>query len=245
MRRAAMYLFVFIILCISMEQSVNYSLGNQIKNQSPFCLSFSSIGANLLESRLDCWAKIKVNSTSKDLNSNLIHILQHLQLPVQRHKFIQNNNNELTELNYNCEKNNINYSFTLRSDQRYKETYYIVTLVTPKDTPEFQKKEQQLREIMDFNFYYLYTGTIKSLYDYNSQERLLRNIMKKLDTRTIEVYRDGKVTSMTGYSNSLRGWVQPVDGGKEKYNVQAAIRSNPENRTTWIYLGSPLILGDY
>jgi hypothetical protein len=228
-----------------MEQSVNYSLGNQIKNQSPFYLSFSSIGANLLESRLDCWAKIKVNSTSKDLDSNLIHILQHLQLPVQRHKFIHNNNNELTELQYNCEKSNINYSFTLRSDQRYKETYYIITMVTPKDTPELRKKERQLRKIMDFNFYYLYTGTIESLYDNNSQEKLLRNIMKKLDTRTIEVYKDGKVTSMTGYSNSLRGWVQPVDGGKEKYNVQAAIRSNPENRTTWIYLGSPLILGDY
>jgi hypothetical protein len=133
MRKAVMYLIVFIILCLSMEQGVNYSLGTQIKNQSPFYLSFSSIGANLLESRLDCWAKIKVNSTSKDLDSNLIHLLQHLQLPVQSHKFIHTQDNEIIELKYKCEKNSIDYNFTLRSDKNLKETFYIVTMVTEKD----------------------------------------------------------------------------------------------------------------
>jgi hypothetical protein len=240
-----MYLIVFIILCLSMEQGVNYSLGTQIKNQSPFSLSFSSIGANLLESRLDCWAKIKVNSTSKDLDSNLINMLQHLQLPVQHHKFIHNQNNEFIELKYNCQQNSIDYNFTLRSDKHLKETYYIVTMVTSKNTPDIRKKAQKLRQIMDFSFYYLYTGSIENLYDYNSQERLLRNIMKELDARINEVYKDGKTTSMTGYSKSLQGWVQPLDSGKEKYNVQAAIRSNQETRKTEIYLGAPLILGDY
>lgn len=245
MRKAVMYLIVFIILCLSMEQAVNYSLGNQIKNQSPFYLSFSSIGANLLESRLDCWAKININSTSKDLDSNLIHMLQHLQLPIQHHNFIHSQDSEITELQYNCQKNKISYNFILRSDHRYKETYYIVTMVTAKDSPELRKNEQELRKIMDFNFYYLYSGTIENLYDYDSQEKMLRNIMKELNAKTIEVYKEGKATSMTGYSKSLQGWAEPLDSGKEEYNVQAAIRSNPKTGTTEIYLGSPLILGNY
>lgn len=245
MRRAVMYLIVFIILCFSMEQGVNYSLGNQIKNQSPFYLSFSSIGANLLESRLDCWAKIRVNSTSKDLDANLIHMLQHLQLPVQRHKFIHNCNDEFIELQYNCQQNSISYNFTLRSDQRYKETYYIVTMITAKDTPQLRQDADHLKQILDFNFYYLYTGTINNLYDYTAQNTLIRNIMKRLDAKTIDVYKEGQMTSMTGYSNTLEEWVKPADSGKEKYNVQAALRSNPETGTTQVYLGSPLILGDY
>jgi hypothetical protein len=98
---------------------------------------------------------------------------------------------------------------------------------------------------MNFDLYYRYTGTTSNLYDYNSQEKLLNNIMKNLDAKIIEVYKDGKIISMTGYSNSLQEWVIPVNGGDRKYNVQAAIKSNPKTRTTEIYLGSPLLLGDY
>ncbi|MGI5920574.1 MAG: YwmB family TATA-box binding protein [Syntrophomonadaceae bacterium] len=245
MRRAVMYLIVFSILCLLMQQGINHTLGNQIKNQSPFCLSFTSIGANLLESRLDCWAKIRLTSTSKDLEQNLIQILQHLRLPVERKGFIYNTSPGIIELSYSCDQESLNYNFCLTSSQPNKETYYIITVISSKDSPKLREIAQKLQSIANYSTYYSYTGTIPNLYDSNSHKRMLQNILKQLNAQTVEFYSDTNCASVTGYSKTLKEWVEPIHGGRNKYNVQAAIKSNKQKHTTEIYIGSPLLLGDY
>lgn len=246
MKKAIMYIIIFCFLCFISEQGINYSLGNQIKNQSPFYLSFSSIGANLLESRMDSWAKINLTYTSKELDENLIHILEHLQLPIDRYKFVHKHHDYANELQYNCQKNDISYSFSLQSDKGLKETYYLITVTTgEKKDRELKNIQITLQKLMNFRCYYLYTGEINNIYDITSQKRLLSSVMKELNARKIEEYHDDQVISMTGFSRALGLGIQPVKGMEKRYNLQVAIRSNNQLSTTTVYIGTPLILGNY
>lgn len=50
------YLSLFTMLIIIGDYGIDYTIAKQINNKSPYYLSFVSIGANSLESRMDCWA---------------------------------------------------------------------------------------------------------------------------------------------------------------------------------------------
>ena len=75
MKKCVYYICIFIILCFFGDSAIKYSIAQQIENQSPYCLSFASIGANLLESRLDSWAKIKTVKTFAEMDQELKKIL--------------------------------------------------------------------------------------------------------------------------------------------------------------------------
>lgn len=243
MRKPIYYIIAFVIICIISDAAIKNSLGKEIDNQSPYCLSFASIGANLLESRLDCWAKIKMTSTSKELDENLIHVLNHLELPVEPHKFIHQRDNETVTLQYQYVKNNESYTFWLKSNQ--KEADFLATIVVPGNSQKLRNYELKLQEIMDCSCYYLYSGSIGNLYNQKSQVQLLKGVIKGLDAQVIDVYQDDKVVSMTAYSRKLSPYVHPVKASQKKYNLQVAIKSNFKKQITMVYIGSPLILGEY
>ena len=51
-----------------------------MKPPSPYYLSFASIGAISLESRLDCWAKIKYRLEEDELEQRLLEIVRALDI---------------------------------------------------------------------------------------------------------------------------------------------------------------------
>ena len=81
LKRCVTYIIIFIILCSISNYSIDYVQGKQINEQSPYYLSFASIGAIYLESRLDCWAKIRTSSTTQELQDYLVNILKTLDIP--------------------------------------------------------------------------------------------------------------------------------------------------------------------
>ena len=59
MKKVIIYLSIFVALCSLSSYLIEKELEQKMKPPSPYYLSFASIGAISLESRLDCWAKIK------------------------------------------------------------------------------------------------------------------------------------------------------------------------------------------
>lgn len=245
MKKVIIYILIFACFCGLIELSVNYSLGKQIENQSPYCLSFSSIGANLLESRIDSWAKIKTTSSAKQLDQHLINILENLQLPINSHKFKHTEKNAINSLEYECRKTNETFQFILQSDENQKETYILISIAAKSDSTNLPLYEKKLKAILDCNCYYLYTGYLDYSLQQASQLELLKLVVKQMDARLVDTYQENNITSITAFSERLAGNVKPVNTGLSRVNLQAAMRCNTIEHRTYVYIGSPIILGEY
>jgi hypothetical protein len=243
MKKVMLYLISFAFFCALIELSVNYSLGQQIEKQSPYSLSFSSVGANLLESRLDSWAKIKTASSASELDHYLVDILEKLQLPVRNHDFKHTTNKNIKSLEYKCQKSSETFQFILQSDQEQNKTDIFISIISQQPSDRLMVYERQLKQILDCTCYYLYSGYI----DYNlepaSQKELLSLVLKKMEAQPIDIYQEKNVTSITAFSPILK--TRPVNAGLSQVNLQTAMRCNRLEHRTYIYIGSPIILGEY
>jgi hypothetical protein len=245
MKRTIIYLILFLFICSSSDSALKYSIGSEIDNQSPYYLSFASIGANLLESRLDCWAKIKTVSNSEEMNQYLLMILSHLNLPADKNDFLHQENDEISLIQYDLNYNNQNYYFMLQTNKMEKDSHFLMTVISNENDQKLRQDESKLRELFDCKSYYQFKGSIDARPDYAGQEELLHILMENLRADTKNIYRDTQIISATGFSSTLSLKIPPVYVAGNQCNVQAAIRRNNQDNKTEIYLGFPLLLNDY
>ncbi|MBC7074563.1 MAG: YwmB family TATA-box binding protein [Syntrophomonadaceae bacterium] len=247
LKKLLLYIIIFAALCSIGNYSVDYSLGKHIDNKSPYYLSFSSISAVPLESRVDCWAEIGRVASARELELIMLDILQVLGLKVNPEKFVYKKTGKEISISCSAGDSHEKYQVILQAENDFEKTYAVLTFISGDKDCKLYELEEKLRQMegLRWNYYYLYTGAINSVVDYQSQEKILDIILKNLDAEKLEVYRDGKVTSITGYSKILEETVSPVEVGKKRYNVQTAVRTDSAKQKTYVYIGSPLILGDY
>lgn len=242
MRRILSYLCLFIILCFMADAGIKYSIARQIDDQSPYCLSFASIGANLLESRLDCWAKIKTVKTYADMDQQLSEILALLDLPINEQDFQHQKQNGTQILRYKLNHNNHNYLFIIQTDSA--DSYCLITAIS-KDDQQLREDEQKLKQALNCKSYYHYQGVIRANLDKSDQEKLILVMIKSLQAQKVDEYENGNIISVTGYSRKLEPVAEAVQVGDKTYNFQLAFCRNRETNQTDIYLGIPLLLNDY
>ncbi len=245
MKKVIVYVILFVIICFSSDTALKYSIGKEIDNQSPYYLSFASIGANLLESRLDCWAKIKTVSSREEMNQTLLMILNHLNLPADENEFLHQENEEILLTQYDLSYDNQNYYFMLQTNKSEKDTHLVMTVTSKENDQQLRQDEKEIKELFDCNTYYQYKGSIDAQPDYAGQQELLRIVMKNLGAETKNVYHDSRIISITGFAPNLGLNIVPVNVAGDKCNVQTAIRKNSKENKTEIYLGFPLLLNDY
>lgn len=117
LKKTIIYLSLFAIISFSGDSYLKYCIAQQNKHESPYRLAFASVGANLLESRLDCWATIKIDGSQNQLNQVLTQLIQHLNLPTETDKILHEENKDITTLQYNLVLGNMGYCFLLQSNQ--------------------------------------------------------------------------------------------------------------------------------
>lgn len=245
MKKAIVYLTIFVIICFLSDSALQYSLGEEIDNQSPYYLSFASIGANLLESRLDCWAKIKIAPTNKELDQALQKILLYLKLPADEKEFLHQENNDIIISQYELSKDGLSYLIILQTNKADQESHFLMTAISLTGDIKLRNDEKKIKELLDCNSYYSYKGSIDARFDNLGQEELLRVVMKCLKAEVNDVYQQNQLISMTGFSPALKSKIPPLKVAGKNCNVQGVIRSNPKENRSEIYLGFPLLLNDY
>lgn len=245
MKRAIFYISLFVIICYYSELTINNSIGQEVNNRSPYYLSFASIGANLLESRLDCWAKIKTINSADEMNQTLLMVLNHLNLPADQNEFLHQETEDLLLTQYYLNYQDKNYYFMLQTNKMQKDSYLLMTVINSQNDQGLRQTEKNLEELFDCKAYYRFKGIINARPDNEGQEELLNIVMANLPAVTKNVYRDEQMISMTGFSSQLSPDYSPINIDGIECNVQAAIRRNNAENKTEIYLGFPLLLNDY
>lgn len=235
------------MLIIIGDYGIDYTIAKQINNKSPYYLSFVSIGANSLESRMDCWATIRMESSANELKTNLSQILYYLNLPADESKYVFLTDKNSISLNYQTQNEYLKGCFCLETDQYKHETYMIISLVTNDNNFRLSDLEDKLNHFpgVKWKYYYLYTANLDYIVAAESHKELLKVINKIFNMKNPEIYSGENVTSMAGFSPLITTQGQNSVINNKTYNIQAAIRSNTDERKTLIYIGSPLILGDY
>ncbi|CFX03255.1 Protein of unknown function DUF1779 [Syntrophomonas zehnderi OL-4] len=242
MKKISIYLIIFILACLLTDSAVNYSIAKQINDQSPYCLTFASIGANLLESRFDCWATIKSAQTFKEMDQELEKILVLLDLPVNKANFYQKEQNGVKLLQYELFHYNQNYSFTLRTQSQ--STIFLLSTISSHNDKRQRQEEDRLKSVMNCKSYYSYQGIIKAHLDKNGRKEFLDVINKSLDVKVLDQYEDDYVISMIGFSPKFKSIKSEKIAGKN-INLQLALRSQEKKNQTYVYLGTPLLLDNY
>ncbi len=243
MKKIMAYLSVFILLCFFTDSAIKYSIAQQINEQSPYCLSFASIGANLLESRLDSWAKIKSLRTFAEMDQELINILTLLDLPINKENFLHQEQNEKKILRYELLQNDQSYLFTLQSEA--DNSYFLLTSTTEHDDQKLREAEKKLRTAMNCKSYFRYQGVIHAYPDREGRKKLLQVACKSLGAQIVDQYEDDNLTTMTGFSSRLESMVDTAAIAGKSYNLQIAMHTDPQRKQSYIYMGFPLLLNDY
>lgn len=243
MKQIFYYIGFFILFCFLGNTAVQYSIARQIDERAPYCLSFASIGANFLESRMDCWAKISLAKTFNEMDQELINILTTLKLPVQKQNFQHQENDGNKILRYEIIFNQQYYLFTLQNEP--DATYFLLTSISNKDDKQLQQIEKLLMQKLHCKSYWRYKGAIQTQLDAESRERYANILMKCLKATQLDSYEDANLVSFTAYSANLADEYPPVEVAGKQYNLQAALHSEPSENITYVYLGFPLLLNDY
>ncbi|MDD2619719.1 MAG: YwmB family TATA-box binding protein [Syntrophomonadaceae bacterium] len=246
MIKSGLYIITFIIFCSIANFITDYTIEKEIKNRSPFYLSFASIGAISLESRLDCWAKINTPSTSQELEEKMISLLTYLDLPIKR-KFLQFKANQETKtLNYKATKNNHSVNLTIGTDSK-NNSYYLLSFKygNKSHIEEYQRIINKYDSDLNWNYYYQYSGEIGEQLDRLSQQKVLEVVMKNFNAKDSEVFRDTKRLGMTGFSPTISNVSPAITDSGKKYNIEAVTESNARDGKTRVYIGAPFIMKSY
>ncbi|MEN6351480.1 MAG: YwmB family TATA-box binding protein [Syntrophomonas sp.] len=247
MRKMLMYIMIFIILCSFANFSIDYSIEKEIEKRSPYYLCFASIGAISLESRIDCWVKINTTTTSQDLKQNVLNFLQIIKFPVQSGNLQWEKKQDTTLLCAKISKENKICTIIAGSDNSRNESYYNITIISKEKEADLQEYEKALKKYTDFKWtcYYQYTGLLPGMENKESRDKIISIVMKNLKAQKIECYEENQLTSVTGYSKFINHIVPGISASGKKYNVQTVLRTDGEQGKTYVYIASPLILGDY
>jgi len=232
-------------MCLLGNGLINHSIRKQLANQSPYYLSFASVGAISLESRLDCWAKLDTDSRMVDLRQDMIMILSCLELPFKTSDLQVIKHGRNTELQYSITHNENNYYISLKSNPVLKETHYMITVKSSIHDLQVQRIQDSLDKHsgLSWQYYILHSGRLKERIDGNSYQELLSVVLKKFKAHNVKKYREGEMMVVTAYSPLASDNVLELEGSK--CNLQAAVRHDKVDRQTYIYIGSPLIIADY
>ncbi len=242
MKKVLIYLIIFASLCAISGYGIDHMVYNKINHQSPYYLSFASIGAISLESRLDCWAKINQKLSQDELHRKSEEIFNNLGISWVDEGVVTNNIDSEYMISYTYQSGQIIYTFSAQTDTDENETYFLLNVVS-RDEYDLSKLEEKLREgELKWQYYYLYTGKLDHYIDQETRIELINVILQNLGAESSEVYEDQYMTSITAYTPLFDNSVTVQN---KQYNVQIAAKSVLQQQEAFIYIGNPLIIGDY
>lgn len=242
MKRALIYLIIFAALCSISGYLFDQELEQKMKDPSPYYLSFASIGAISLESRLDCWAKLNHKLSQDELKQRSQEIIDTLGI-LRAGAPIRAEIESDSLVKYTFQDGQVNYSISGQNDSQKNESYFLLKVITYEGSTDLSGVEKKLQgDKLDWQYYYLYTGKINHYMDKESRADIIKVILENLGAEGGELYEDDNASSIASFTPLFNNNIQVQE---QKYNVQVAARSVREQQQAIVYIGQPLIMSDY
>ncbi len=236
MRKVICYIIAFIVFTYLGGQGMDMAAARQIQNAPPYCLSFASIGAIFLESRMDSWAKI--NATLSDENIELLfkQITDELGLPAKVDWVIEQDS---AMRKYKCQYGHEDYEISI-IQKASNETLVFVSIISRDPSINILKYQHYLGKLTNYAWKYNYTycGEIASIFTEDSMEIMTDTMLKNLNADAYEHFHEGD--SMSVWANSDR-----MSGRIPGNSLQIALRKQVSYGKTKVWIGFPKLINGY
>ncbi|MHB1418328.1 MAG: YwmB family TATA-box binding protein [Bacillota bacterium] len=127
------------------------------------------------------------------------------------------------------------------------ETYLMVTWSERGSAAHLEMQMQKLKNAFEiFNaspkITVGFSGTVPGHLTSKDAQKMIAQIFGAVGGKVKEGITEGGLISVSGFSRRIH---DSVDAGSTKINLQAAVRYHPVDNQTYIYIGSPLLPGEY
>ena len=161
----------------------------------------------------------------------------------------ENNFNQLTIYGYDADENPITVMIAsyIEPVNSKKETTLFISLIKRGKNFDISGIIEKIKDIFkEFNKPVEITtciiGTVEGRFKDNIIERSVLKSMKKFKSKVVEKYSDEYMISYTGHTPLIEN---SIFSGKEKVNLNLAIRYNEIENKTYIWIGTPIITTGY
>ena len=132
-------------------------------------------------------------------------------------------------------------------DELFGETYLYVNIVKSSD---FLKNNDIIEEVKSiYNMYHskveitsCLIGEISNDMSYNNRVKKIEKTLKKVNGKVVEEFSDKSMISFTIYTPYIDKYIKI---GKDKINLNIAIRNSEMDNKNYIWLGTPIITVGY
>jgi 6-phosphogluconate dehydrogenase len=146
-------------------------------------------------------------------------------------------------LRYTFQDRQLSYYISAQTDKNKNESYFLLKVISPTANADLAQVEKKLhKDELDWQYYYLYTGKINHYLDKESRAAIIQVIIDNLGAKGGELYEDDNASSMASFTPLFDNGITVQE---QKYNVQVAARSIQRQQEAIVYIGQPLIMGDY
>lgn len=199
-----------------------------------------NIGASILDEFLN----------AEELKSMGEDISLKMELVNEQVEFLNEDNfNQMTIYGYSGDEDPITIMMTSYLDpyNNTPETTLFINLIKGGKTFAINDIIEKIEKIFDeFNKPIDITtciiGTIEGRIEYNGLEARMHKVMDKFRVKIVEEYIDESIVSYTGYTSLID---DSIFSGKNKVNLNLAIRYNEDENKNYIWIGTPIITTGY
>ncbi|AOT70065.1 YwmB family TATA-box binding protein [Geosporobacter ferrireducens] len=130
--------------------------------------------------------------------------------------------------------------------EKLQETHIMIDFYEDHGMLEIKGLTEQLYELLKpygkTNITTCLIGTFEGNMEVTEREEVVKALMKALEVKEVEGYREGNIISIVGYSDKIKEW---INYGGNRVNVNIAMRYNDYENKTFLWIGTPLITVGY
>ncbi|NBI06028.1 YwmB family TATA-box binding protein [Senegalia massiliensis] len=261
-------LIITIILIFILALS-NYTVSASIRNnlEQPIVTAFNNINANLIEISIKAQGTINEEFMSeKDIKKlgqdfkNKFNIIGELESNNNIKQL--NSTKKLYSLEYIESENNKkiivsgvdkNNRFVTINVLTYKDKYSnlnrtdLIVNIISQNVNNYKKIESNVQKIFEEynttpNITSKVIGTFEGNIKTEEKFNIISHITKTVDARIVEEYKNPDILSISAYSPNIDNHIYT---GKNKMNLNIAMRHNYTEDKTYIFIATPIIDGGY
>lgn len=209
----------------------------------PLSYAFAVSGANIEESKIQAWAKLKYSLVSENEMQDVLKAIAEQVVPAQNLGYIAHN----TEDKQGVTLENAHFYATLQTFKSTSETYLLLTWSETNLSHDFEEKIRTIRNVftaleIEPNISVFLSGTIDDKLTQQEQERIAKKILYRVAARQVEGISMPHMVSLTGYSPLIQDYLRV---GRQKVNLNVATTFDEVRNKTVVRLGTPLLNGEY
>lgn len=130
---------------------------------------------------------------------------------------------------------------------KYPETYLVVTLSRAENLESMLAYRRKIENVFEYynsapSIFTYITGRIDGELAKPQKNLLLRKMFEAAGAGNLEGINNENLVSYSGYTPDIEDYI--VAGGK-KVNLNIALRYHENEQKTYVYIGSPLLEGEY